>query len=47
MQTNSDYEDLLLLLDASGARYLLVGGVALAFHEQPRFTKDMDIWIDA
>ena len=46
MQINSDFEDLLRLLDASGARYLLVGGVALAFHEQPRFTKDMDIWID-
>jgi hypothetical protein len=30
-------------LNAAGARYLFVGGYAVAFHAQPRFTKDLDI----
>jgi hypothetical protein len=33
-------------LNAAGARYLLVGGYAVAFHAQPRFTKDLDIWTE-
>jgi hypothetical protein len=33
-------------LNAAGARYLLVGGYAVAFHAQPRFTKDLDVWVD-
>jgi len=27
-------------------RYLVIGGYALAFHGHPRYTKDLDIWID-
>jgi hypothetical protein len=33
-------------LNAAGARYLVVGGYALALHAEPRFTKYLDIWID-
>jgi hypothetical protein len=33
-------------LNAAKARYLLVGGYAVAFHAQPRFTKDLDVWTD-
>jgi hypothetical protein len=33
-------------LNGAGARYLLVGGYAVAFHAQPRFTKDLDVWTD-
>jgi hypothetical protein len=29
------------------AKYLLVGGYAVASHGQPRFTKDLDVWIDS
>jgi hypothetical protein len=32
-------------LDASGIRYLVVGGIAVAFHAEPRFTKDLDLLI--
>lgn len=28
-------------------RYLLVGGYAVAFHARPRYTKDLDVWIEA
>jgi hypothetical protein len=43
---NSDFRDLFAALNAVGARYLVVGGYALALHAEPRFTKDLDIWID-
>jgi hypothetical protein len=43
---NPDFSDLFAALNAAGARYLLVGGYALAVHSVPRFTKDLDVWID-
>jgi hypothetical protein len=46
MEVNSDFRDLLLAFNSAGVRYLVVGGLALAFHDKPRFTKDLDIWID-
>jgi hypothetical protein len=33
-------------LNAASARYLLVGGYAVAFHAEPRFTKDLDVWVE-
>ncbi len=46
MAINPDFRDLFAALNDSGARYLLVGGYAVALHAQPRFTKDLDVWID-
>jgi hypothetical protein len=43
---NPDFKDLFAALNAAGARYLLVGGYAVAFHAEPRFTKDLDIWVE-
>jgi hypothetical protein len=34
-------------LNAEGVRYLLVGGYAYAFHVEPRYTKDLDVWVEA
>ena len=42
------YEELLGLVDLLGAKridYALCGGIAVAFHGHPRFTKDIDILI--
>lgn len=47
MAVNPDFRDLFAALNDAGARYLLVGGYAVAFHSQPRFTKDLDIWVEA
>lgn len=47
MDTVEDFEDLLELLDRHEARYLIVGGLAFIYHAKPRYTKDMDLWIDA
>jgi hypothetical protein len=44
---NSDFRDLLAALNGADARYLVVGGYAVAFHGHPRFTKDLDVWVDA
>ncbi len=43
---NPDFRDLFAALNAAGSRYLLVGGYALAVHAIPRFTKDLDVWIE-
>jgi len=32
-------------LDASGIRYLVVGGIAVGFHGEPRYTKDLDLLV--
>lgn len=41
-----DYEEFIASLNASGARYLIAGSHALAFHATPRATKDLDVYID-
>lgn len=43
---NSDFRDLFCALNAAEARYLVVGAYAVTFHARPRFTKDLDVWID-
>ena len=46
MKISSDYKDLLRRLNAAGVRYLIVGGYAVMIYTEPRFTKDLDIWVD-
>ncbi len=40
-----DFRDLLSALAASNAEYLVVGGWAVGFHTEPRYTKDLDLLI--
>ena len=47
MQVNPDFKDLLHHLNAAKIRYLVVGAYAVIHHTEPRFTKDLDIWIAA
>ena len=42
-----DYKDLLSAFHAHGVRYLDVGAYAVIYHAQPRFTKDIDLFIKA
>ena len=46
MPVNSDFRDLFAALNAAQAKYLLIGGYAVAHHAQPRFTKDLDVWVE-
>ena len=43
---NSDFSDLLQALNEGEVEYLIVGGYAVAKHTEPRYTKDLDIWIN-
>jgi len=46
MDTIRDFADLLGTLHRHDVRYLIVGGLAFIYHAKPRFTKDMDIWVE-
>lgn len=46
MDTIQDFEDILSLFEEFQVRYLIIGGLAFIYHAKPRYTKDMDIWID-
>ena len=43
---NQDFREFIQSLNANQVRYLVVGGYAVAVHGHPRYTKDIDIWID-
>lgn len=43
---NSDFKDLLRIFADYKVRYLVIGGYAVSKHTEPRYTKDLDIWID-
>jgi hypothetical protein len=44
---NRDFSDLFAAFNEAGASYLVVGAHAVAFHAEPRYTKDLDLWVDA
>jgi hypothetical protein len=44
---NSDFEDLLRIFNAYNIKYLIVGGHAVMLYTEPRYTKDLDVWIEA
>ncbi len=41
-----DMLDFLRTLHQAQARFLVIGGYALAFWARPRYTKDLDLWVD-
>lgn len=47
MQQNIDLIELLAALNDAGAKFLIVGAYAFAFHARPRATKDADIFVGA
>ena len=46
MEVQKDFRDLLALFNVHKVEYLIVGGYALAFHGAPRFTGDIDIFVE-
>jgi hypothetical protein len=42
----TDFEDMLDLFDKHGVRSLIIGGLAFIYHAKPRYTKDMDLWVE-
>jgi len=45
MEVQSDYRELLELLNENDVEYLIVEAYALAYHGAPRFTGDLDILV--
>lgn len=41
-----DFRDFFASFAAHEVRYLIVGGYALAFHGHPRYTGDIDAWVE-
>ena len=44
---NSDFKELLSIFNANQVKYLIIGGYAVSEYAEPRYTKDLDIWIEA
>ncbi len=47
MAHNQDWREWLESLNASGVEYVVVGGIALAFHGIVRYTGDLDVLVHA
>ncbi|MBK8902878.1 MAG: nucleotidyltransferase [Anaerolineaceae bacterium] len=45
MFVNSDFSDLLNLFKTNHVKYMVIGGYAVVQYTEPRFTKDLDLWI--
>jgi predicted nucleotidyltransferase len=45
MAENPHYRELLQLLNDFEVEYLIVGGFAVMKYGEPRYTKDLDIWV--
>jgi hypothetical protein len=41
-----DFKEFIKSLNDKGVRHLVVGGYAVALHGHPRYTKDLDIWVE-
>jgi len=44
---NSDFKELLAVFNEFGVKYLVIGGYAVIKYGNPRFTGDLDLWIEA
>lgn len=47
MKKSQDFKEFIKLLHDHKVQYLIVGGYAFAIHAEPRFTKDLDVFIKA
>lgn len=45
MDISLDYKDLFKTLNRHKVKYLVIGAYAVAFYAEPRYTKDLDIWV--
>ena len=43
---SNDLRDFIRLLNTKNVRYVIVGAWALAFHGRPRYTGDLDIFVE-
>jgi hypothetical protein len=46
MDLQQDFKELLACFNRRGVEYLVVGGYAVAFHGAPRYTGDLDLYVN-
>ncbi len=46
MRIEKDFKEFIELLNKNRVKYLVVGGYAFAFYAEPRFTKDIDFFVE-
>ena len=46
MRVEKDFEELLELFNKNKVRYCIIGAFAVGFYAKPRYTKDMDVFIE-
>ncbi|MFO7979810.1 MAG: nucleotidyltransferase [Candidatus Aminicenantes bacterium] len=46
MRVEKDYQEFLKLLNKHKVKYCIIGAYAVAFYAKPRYTKDMDIFVE-
>lgn len=46
MSANPDFKDLFSVFNAENVEYLVVGAHAVIFYAEPRYTKDLDVWVN-
>ncbi len=46
MAENPHFRELLQVLNDFEVRYLIVGGYAVMKYSEPRYTKDLDLWVE-
>src|SRR5438105_15191625 len=46
MPASSDFKELLKSFNAHQVKYLIVGAYAVMKYTEPRYTKDLDIWVE-
>lgn len=44
MPANTDYKELFHVFNSAQVEYLVVGGHAVMFYSEPRYTKALDLW---
>jgi hypothetical protein len=45
MSANPDFKELLSIFNEERVEYLVAGAHAVMYHTEPRFTKDLDLWV--
>ncbi|HPJ40298.1 MAG TPA: hypothetical protein PLT75_17795 [Spirochaetota bacterium] len=46
MGVNQDFRDLFRIFNEENVEYIIVGAHAVIFYAEPRYTKDIDVWIN-
>ncbi len=46
MKVEKDYQEFLKLLNKHRVKYCIIGAYAVAFYAKPRYTKDLDIFVE-